>query len=100
MEDVARAARVSRRTLYRYLADPAFRKVFRERVELEMGAHRQRVAAALVQGATTPGPGQASMQKIFWQRLGELIDARSWQIEDADSVLSRILGTSKESLPG
>jgi AcrR family transcriptional regulator len=99
MEDVARAAGVSRRTLYRYLCDPAFLKVFRERVELEMGANRQRVAAALVKGATTPGPGQAAMQKIYWQRLGELIDAKSWQFEDPDEILSRILGIPKDKLP-
>lgn len=100
MEDVARAAGVSRRSLYRYLDDPVFLKAYRDRVELELGAHRGRVADALVKGAITPGPGQASMQKIYWQRLGELIDAKSLQFEDADSVLSRILGTPKESLPG
>lgn len=100
MEDVARAARVSRRSLYRYLGDPAFRKVFRERVELEMGAHRQRVAAALIRGAATPGPGQAAMQKLYWQRLGELIDARSLQFEDStDEILSRFLGCPKDQLP-
>ena len=27
-----------------------------------------------VKGGTTPGPGQAAMQKIFWTMLGELRD--------------------------
>jgi AcrR family transcriptional regulator len=99
IEDVASRAGVSRRTMHRYLVDPVFLAAYRERVELELGAHRGRVAAALVKGATTPGSGQASMQKIYWQRLGELIDSRSWQIEDPDSVLSRILNVAKDELP-
>jgi hypothetical protein len=85
--------------MHRYLVDPVFLRAYKDRVELELGAHRGRVAAALVKGATTPGPGQASMQKIYWQRLGELIDAKSWQLEDPNETLSRVLGVSKESLP-
>jgi putative insertion element HTH domain-containing protein len=99
LEDVAVRAGVSRRTMHRYLVDPVFLNAYRERVELELGAHRGRVAAALVKGAINPGPGQASMQKIYWQRLGELIDARSWQFEDPEEVLSRVLGISKDELP-
>ena len=99
MEDVAKAAGVSRRTLYRYLEDVVFVKAFRDRVQIELGAHRQRVAAALVSGAVTPGKGQASMQRIYWQKLGEFVDARSLQVEDPDEVLSRLLGIPKERLP-
>ncbi len=85
--------------MHRYLVDPAFLRAYKDRVELELGAYRGRVAAALVKGATTPGPGQASMQKIYWQRLGELIDAKSWQLEDPEEILSRVLGISKDKLP-
>lgn len=99
IEDVASRAGVSRRTMHRYLGDPVFLKAYRERVEIELGAHRQRVAAALVRGAITPSPGQSAMQKIYWQRLGELIDAKRWQVEDPDAVLSKILGVPRESLP-
>ena len=99
IEDVASRAGVSRRTMHRYLVDPAFLRAYRERVELELGAQRGRVAAALVKGATTPGSGQAGMQKIYWQRLGELIDAKSLQIEDPRERLSQILNIPKEELP-
>jgi hypothetical protein len=99
IEDVAVRAGVSRRTMHRYLVDPAFLKAYRDRVELELGAHRGRVAAALVKGATTPSPGQAAMQRIYWQRLGELIDVSRLQVEDADKILSSVLGISKDELP-
>ena len=62
------------RTLYRYLRQEEFVAECRRRIEDELGAARGRVAAALIEGASTPGPGQAAMQKIFWQRLGELAD--------------------------
>lgn len=92
MEDVARAAGVSRRTLYRFLSDPVFLRFYRHRVELELGAHRGRVGAALVKGATTRGPGQAAMQKLHWQRLGELVEAKSLEFEDAGEILYQLPG--------
>lgn len=74
IEDIASRAGVSRRTMHRYLTNPAFLKAYRELVEIELGAHRHRVASALVKGAITPSPWQASMQKLYWQRIGELTD--------------------------
>lgn len=99
IEAVALRAGVSRRTMHRYLVDPVFLAAYRNRVELELGAYRGRVAAALVKGATTPGSGQASMQKIYWQRLGELNDAKNVRIEDPRETLSRFLNVPKEELP-
>ena len=64
----------TRRTLHRYLRDEVFIAEFRKRIEDELGSARSKVAVALVRGASMPGPGQAAMQKIYWQRLGELVD--------------------------
>jgi len=72
LAEVAERAGVKVRVLYRYMRDADFKKAYKERVELEMGGHRSRVANALVKGAVKDGPGQAAMQKIYWQRLGEL----------------------------
>ena len=72
LAQVAERAGVKVRVLYRYMRDADFKKAYKERVELEMGGHRSRVANALVKGAVKDGPGQAAMQKIYWQRLGEL----------------------------
>ena len=74
LADVAERAGVTPRTLYRYMQKPAFVTEFRKRVEDELGTERGKVAAALVKGACNPGQGQAAMQKIYWQRLGELIE--------------------------
>lgn len=74
MEDVAQRAGVTRMSMWRWMQLPEFMAEYRARVEAELGSHRARVAHALVQGAITPGPGQAAMQKIYWQRLGELSD--------------------------
>ena len=76
LDQVAERAGVTRMTLYRYLQQPEFVAEFRKRVEDELGAHRARVAAALVEGATSASQGQASMQRIYWQRLGELVERR------------------------
>lgn len=72
LADVAARAGVTVRTLHRYLRDNDFKRELRAQVEMEMGGHRARVASALVRGSVKPGPGQAAMQKIYWQRLGEL----------------------------
>lgn len=71
LAEVAERAGVKVRVLYRYMRDADFKKAYKERVELEMGGHRSRVANALIRGAVKDGPGQAAMQKIYWQRLGE-----------------------------
>jgi hypothetical protein len=80
LADVAERAGVTVRTLYRYMQQDAFVGELRKRIEDELGGARARVAAALIKGAIMPGKGQAAMQKIYWQRLGELIDKR--QIDD------------------
>jgi hypothetical protein len=74
LAQVAARAGVSVRSLYRYMKEPGWMAEYRGRIELELGGQRGRVASALIRGATTPGPGQAAMQKIYWQRLGELKD--------------------------
>lgn len=72
LADVAARAGVTVRTLHRYLKDEDFKREYRSQVEMEMGGQRARVASALVRGALKTGTGQAAMQKIYWQRLGEL----------------------------
>ena len=72
LEGVAGRAGVTRRTLHRYLQKPDFVGEYRRLIEAELGGARAKVAAALVRGAVTPGHGQAAMQRIYWQRLGEL----------------------------
>ena len=78
------------RTLYRYLRQEEFVAECRRRIEDELGAARGRVAAALIEGASTPGPGQAAMQKIFWQRLGELADKHEHSGPSCEPIITRI----------
>jgi hypothetical protein len=42
------------------------------------------MALALVKGGTTPGPGQAAMQKIYWTMLGELKDLSAMELTGKD----------------
>lgn len=72
--EVASRAGVTRITLWRWLKQPEFVAELKARVEIELGSQRANVARALVQGAIRPGNGQAAMQKIYWQRLGELVE--------------------------
>ena len=37
-----------------------------------------------------PGPGQAAMQKIYWQRLGELVEKQEHSGPGGEPVLTRI----------
>ena len=60
------------------------------RVEDELGAYRAKVAAALVRGAITTGPGQAAMQRIFWQRLGELVEKQERTGADGGPIITKI----------
>ena len=75
LEALATRAGVSRSTLHRYLRQTDFHAEYRARVILEFGGQRGGVARALVEGATTPGPGQAAMQRIYWQLNGMLTDS-------------------------
>ena len=90
LADVAERAMVTRRTLYRYLRDESFVAEFRKRIEGELGAARSKVAGALILGASTPGPGQAAMQKLYWQRLGELVDRHEHSGPGGRPVITRI----------
>lgn len=74
IEQVGQRAGVSRVTMHRYLKDPKFQQEYRQRVAIELASQRGRMAIALVRGGTTPGPGQAALQKIYWTMLGELRD--------------------------
>ena len=90
LADVAKRANVTPRTLYRYLQNAEFVNEFRKRVEGELGAYRAKVAAALVRGAITAGPGQAAMQRIFWQRLGELVEKQERTGADGGPIITKI----------
>jgi len=74
LTEVGKRAGISRVTLYRYLNDPEFHREYRARVAAELTSQRSRMANALIKGGVTPGPGQASLQKIYWTMLGELRD--------------------------
>jgi AcrR family transcriptional regulator len=84
IEQVASRAGVSRRTMHRYLRDSSFHAEYRSRVIMEIGSQRGRMALALVKGGTTPGPGQAAMQKIYWTMLGELKDLLAMELTGKD----------------
>jgi AcrR family transcriptional regulator len=84
IEQVASRAGVSRRTMHRYLRDASFHTEYRSRVAIEIGSQRGRMALALVKGGTTPGPGQAAMQKIYWTMLGELKDLSAMELTGKD----------------
>jgi AcrR family transcriptional regulator len=84
LEQVASRAGVSRRTMHRYLRDASFHAEYRSRVIMEIGSQRGRMASALVKGGTTPGPGQAAMQKIYWTMLGELKDLLAMELTGRD----------------
>jgi AcrR family transcriptional regulator len=84
IEQVASRAGVSRRTMHRYLRDASFHAEYRTRVAIEIGSQRGRMALALVKGGTTPGPGQAAMQKIYWTMLGELKDLSAMELTGKD----------------
>lgn len=84
IEQVASRAGVSRRTMHRYLRDASFHADYRTRVAIEIGSQRGRMALALVKGGTTPGPGQAAMQKIYWTMLGELKDLSAMELTGKD----------------
>ncbi len=91
MEDVAKRADVTRRTLYRYIRDETFVAEYRKRIEDELGAARGRVAAALVEGAATPGQGQGTMQKLYWQRLGELTDKHEVSGPGGEPIITEVV---------
>lgn len=88
IEQVAERAGVSRRTMHRYLRDASFHAEYKSRVIMEIGSQRGRMALALVKGGTTPGPGQAAMQKIFWTMLGELRDQLEITGKDRGPILT------------
>ena len=90
LADVAERAGVTPRTLYRYLQSEDFIVEFRKRVEDELGSERAKVAGALVRGACWPGAGQAAMQKIYWQRLGELIEKGEISGPGGNPIIARI----------
>ena len=98
MEEVAARAGVTRMSLWRWLQKSEFVGEFRKRVEDELGAYRAKVAVALVNGATTPGQGQAAMQRLYWQRLGELLEKHEHSGPDGGPIeVSETVDVSKLS---
>ncbi len=71
IEQIADHCGVTRQSLWRWMQKPEFVAEYKARVDAELGSRRSQVASALIKGATRPGPGQAAMQKIYWQKLGE-----------------------------
>lgn len=96
LESVAARAGVSRTTLYRYLQDETFNTEFRSRVSAEFKRRRALVAKALMEGAIANGPGQAAMQKLYWQMLNEIKD--SVEITGKDGSAIEVSSTSVVSL--
>lgn len=80
MDQVAARAKISRRSLFRYLREEAFAREYRMRLTLTASSDRGRMLHALVQAALTPGPGQASCQRLFWQLQGEVRDLVSLEV--------------------
>lgn len=80
MEDVATRAKLSRRTLYRYLKEPAFADEYRQRLALTASTDRGRMLRALVEAGLKPGPGQAACQRLFWQLQGDVRDLVSLEV--------------------
>lgn len=74
INDICFDMSIHRQTLQKWLRHPAFALEYRARVESTLAAHRAQVGDALVKGAVIPGTGQSSMQRIYWQRMGELAD--------------------------
>ena len=74
INDICFDMSIHRQTLQKWLRHPAFALEYRARVESTLAAHRAQVGDALVRGAVAPGTGQSSMQKLYWQRMGELAD--------------------------
>jgi AcrR family transcriptional regulator len=98
IEQVASRAGVSRRTMHRYLRDASFHAEYKSRVIMEIGSQRVRMASALVKGGTSPGPGQAAMQKIYWTMLGELKDLLELTGKDGGPIETQT-NVSVDSLP-
>lgn|SRR6185312_2722579 len=100
IEQVASRAGVSRRTMHRYLRDASFHAEYKSRVIMEIGSQRGRMASALVKGGTSPGPGQAAMQKIYWTMLGELKDLLAMELTGRDGgPIETQTNVSVDSLP-
>lgn len=73
LADIAVRMGVHPRTLHRNMKEDIFRIEYQLRLHSEFYSARGKVAQALILGACTPGPGQAAMQKIFWEMTGDLI---------------------------
>jgi AcrR family transcriptional regulator len=69
--DVAERAGVSISALHRYMRDNTFAKEFKKSIGSELAANRAKMARALIEGGSKPGPSQASMQKLFWTLTGD-----------------------------
>ena len=70
--DVAERAGVSLRTLHRYMREEAFSNEYRLSIAIELASSRGKMAQALIRGGIKPGSGQAAMQKLYWQLIGDL----------------------------
>jgi hypothetical protein len=74
LADVSNHAGVSLRTLHRYMREKNFSDEFRLSIAIELASSRGKMAAALIRGGLKPGPGQAAMQKLYWQLIGDIKD--------------------------
>jgi AcrR family transcriptional regulator len=74
MDDIAKKAGVNRTTIYRWLGEERFYSELKSRVTNLFRGARAKIANALINGAVegAAAPGQAGMQRIFWQLVGEL----------------------------
>jgi hypothetical protein len=70
--DVANRAGVSLRTLHRYMLEKSFSEEFKLSIAIELGSSRGKMAQALIRGGIKPGSGQAAMQKLYWQLIGDV----------------------------
>ncbi len=74
LQSIADDAGCCRMSLYRWMRLPEFVQAVRTSVEARLGMHRGEVAGALLDGAAIPGAGQSSMQRLYWQLLGDLTE--------------------------
>lgn len=79
-EDIARTIGLSPSTVYRFLQEDRFLAEYKKRVLSMAELFRGSVMKALIEGAVRPGPGQSSLQRIYWEIVGELKKSADVQI--------------------
>jgi predicted DNA-binding protein (UPF0251 family) len=70
--EIAEIVGVTRMTVWRYFQNKDFQAEYKFQVGLLLKASRTKVAAALIAGATNFGGGMASLQRLYWQLVGDL----------------------------